>query len=348
DARKAGLVPILALELLQQDQLSASDSPQYAGAIWSELDSGAFFGSQNLSVGQLEQTWFDSYTDFAVEYATLSQKDHLPYFIIGDSLTDVSYDTDKTNAQNDSQGVTAVQVPGESFPNCVNIGRRDCEWRHVIHAIRSVSYDTIANHQSQTGASYTGKLIYLANWGGAPVGDATTPEFEGITWWDAVDYIGIDAYFPLTANNADVDVTTLTNAWHGQGVGLGLSKADADIYSRIQAVSKKFNRPVIFQAGYASSSGANNDPSNLTGAQPDGGQDNQEQLSDMQALLQTFNGASWWEGVFWNGDEPQSPRSTQSNWPTNSNWAGDTLATSKPAGQYLNTFYQSSPLQCSC
>ncbi|SRR5579875_22105 len=353
DARKAGLIPILALEVLQQDSISSSDSPQFVGAFWSGLPADA--STATLSVGQLERGWFNNYTAFAVHYAAISQRFHLPYFIIGDSLTDVSYDTDRTQTgpTADPNGATETEVPGESFPKCLAIGRRDCEWRHVIHAIRSSSYDTFDANQSQTGASYTGKLIYLANSNGSSDGDAATPEYQGITWWDAVDYIGIDAYFPLTANNADVDVNTLVQAWHGQGTGLGLiaqgiPRSQANIYSNIQAVSQKFNRPVIFQAGYASSSGANNDPENLSGGSPDGGADNQEQLNDMQALLQTFNGAPWWEGVFWNGDEPQTPRTAQSSWTTNSNWAGDTLATSKLAGQYLNKFYQPAPLQCSC
>ncbi len=334
DALSAGLTPILELEVRQQDQLSPNDSSQLVGKIWSQLSSGTNIGGQTAPVGQLEQDWFDNYTAFAVQYASISKQYHLPYFIIGDSLTNVAYDTDKTNAQADPGGI--ISVPGESFPGCANVGRRDCEWRHVIHAIHSQSYDTIDGHQTEGGADYNGKLIYMASWTGASDGEATDPEFEKITWWDAVDIIGVDAYFPLYSSNADVGVNDLMNAWHGIGQGLGGEK---DIYGRISAVQSKFNRPVAFVAGYASSSGANNDPSNLSGGTPDGGADQQEQLNDMQALLQTFEGVNWWDGVFWNGDEPFTPRVSQNNWATDSNWAGDTLATSKSAGQYLHTYW---------
>ncbi len=341
DALHAGLVPILELEVRQQDtSLSTSDSPTLIGKIWSQLGSTATFGPQNTEVGQLERDWFNNYTDFAVEYASVSKQYHLPYFIIGDSLTNVSYDTTNTSAKADPGGID--QVPGESFPSCLTVGRRDCEWRHVIHAIHSQSYDTLDTHQTQAGADYSGKLIYLANWTGAAEGDATNPEFENITWWDAVDIIGVDAYFPLFAHNADVGVSDLENAWHGIGTGLGGEK---DIYGRLQAVQQKYNRPVVMVAGYASSSGANNDPSNLSGGTPDGGPDTQEQANDMQALLQTFSSALWWDGVFWNGDQPKGPRATQSNWATDSNWAGDTLATSKPGGQFLNQYWSAAPLK---
>lgn len=343
DAISAGMVPILELEVRQEDpNYPGNNSSQLVGKIWSQLGSGANFGGQNGSAGQLERDWFDSYTAFAVQYASISRQYHLPYFIIGDSLTDVAYDTSNTTAQADSGGI--IQVPGENLSACANIGRRDCEWRHVIHAIKSQSYDTIDGHQTQAGGDYAGKLIYIASWTGEPTGSATDPEFEKITWWDAVDIIGVDAYFPLFSSNADVGVGDLVNAWHGIGQGLAATKSTADIYGRISAVQSKFGRPVALVAGYASSSGANNDPSNLSGGTPDGGADQQEQVNDMQALLQTFGGAGWWDGVFWNGDEPVAPRATQSNWATDSNWAGDTLATSKSAGQFLNTYWSASPL----
>jgi hypothetical protein len=68
-----------------------------------------------------------------------------------------------------------------------------------------------------------------------------------------------------------------------------------------------------------------------------------EQLNDMQALIFTFRGTSWWAGVFWSADEPVSPRDKQPNWQVGSSWAGDTPATSKKAGQWLATYYQQSP-----
>ena len=64
-------------------------------------------------------------------------------------------------------------------------------WRPIIAAIRGV---------------YSGKLTYGANWA------KDNPEFTAITWWDALDYIGIDGYFPLSTN-ASPSVDELKNGW---------------------------------------------------------------------------------------------------------------------------------------
>lgn len=342
DARKAGLLPILELQMLQQDQVFApNESSANIGTGWSENPSSQAINDEEQqpnTVKTLERTWFDNYTAFAVEYAQLSQQYHLPYFIFGDGLTNVSYDTPQTNAQTDPGG-----IPRDSACPQEKIGRRDCEWRHVISAIRSQSYQELWTGKQQTGGSYTGKLIYAANWDGASDGAATTAEFEGITWWDAVDYIGINAGFPLTDKQRDPSLNQLTQAWHGQGSSLG---GQNDIYSRIQKVAEKYDKPVIFtSAGYNSVGGANSLAFQSTDVTPT--EDDGEQYNDMQALLQTFSTAPWWVGVFWEGDAP-IPRDQQPNWSVTTAWAGPTLATSKSAGQWLAQYYKPAPIPCSC
>lgn len=337
DARKAGLVPILELKMLQQDQLSSGnngidESSQLIGTAWSNLLSNLNIYGENAPIGVLEHRWFDNYTQFAVHYAQLSQQYHLPYFIIGDQLSNVTVDTTRTTAKSDPNGIDRG-VPGESFPNCS--GRRDCGWRHVAHALRSPTYDSFIGHQSQTGGGYSGKLIYAASWAGAPEG-ATASEFDHITWWDAVDYIGVDAYFPLT-QNALVGVNDLVNAWHGKGLDL---QGQGDIYGKLAKLAGQFNRTILFtSAGYKSAAGANGDPLGVSSESPD----QHEQLNDMQALFQTFAGAPFWEGVFWYADQPTS-RSQRSGWDASSYWAGDTLSSSKLAGQWLATYYTHNPL----
>ena len=51
--------------------------------------------------------------------------------------------------------------------------QRDAEWRGIIQKVR---------------AKYSGKLVYAANW----------DNFKNVKFWDELDYVGIDAYFPLT------------------------------------------------------------------------------------------------------------------------------------------------------
>jgi hypothetical protein len=349
DARKAGLVPILELVVKQQDILSktgpssTNESSQLVGTGWVSFPSTQTIitsSGSSKAVGQLEKGWFDNYTDFAVHFAQMSQQYHLPYFIIGDQLTNVASDNSHTNAKADPKGIDHG-VPGESFPDCT--GRRDCEWRHVIHAIQSPGFATFNGHKSKDGGSYSGKLIYAASAVGASDG-TSDPEFEHVSWWDAVDYIGVDAFFPLT-QNADVSIDKLTEAWHGTGVDL---QGQGDVVTRLSKVSSKYDRPIVFTAaGYESSLGSNGNPAH-TGGSSQATADDNEQLNDMQALYSIFSQEEWWAGVFWYADYPISPRISQSNWDTSSNWAGDSLATSKPAGKWLAEVYTRSPLPCNC
>jgi hypothetical protein len=94
-------------------------------------------------------------------------------------------------------------------------------WRKIIKDIRAV---------------YSGPITYAANW----------DEYKYVPFWNDLDYMGIDAYFPLTNKN-EPSKEELLVAW----------KREAD---NIENFLKKkgINKPVIFtEAGYASSDGAN-------------------------------------------------------------------------------------------
>ncbi|MEY2480071.1 MAG: hypothetical protein QOI04_998 [Verrucomicrobiota bacterium] len=60
-------------------------------------------------------------------------------------------------------------------------------WRKIIAAVREV---------------YHGKLTYGANWG----------EYADVKFWDALDYIGVLAYFPLT-KTVDPSVAEISEGW---------------------------------------------------------------------------------------------------------------------------------------
>ncbi|HEU5441587.1 MAG TPA: hypothetical protein VFU88_20050 [Ktedonobacterales bacterium] len=346
DAQKAGLTPILELQVHQQDVLRSQgdESGSLVGTSWSDSHSSDNIANNNgalVNVGKLERAWFDTYTAFAVHYAQLSAQNHLPFFIIGNDLVNVSYDTTETNAKNDPRGIDR-NVPGDSCPQDAS-GRRECEWRHVVTAIRAQTYSLLSDHKkSASGGGYTGKLIYAANWSGASDGGLSDPEFEKITWWDAVDFIGVDAYFPLTQNQLDPPLDQLIDAWHGKGTSLGLPSKLANIYDRLGKVAATFDRSLVFTAaGYASVPSSNSaafQTSNVTSSP-----DQAEQANDMRALLLTFSDTVWWSGVFWSADRP-IPRDKQPNWAVNSGWAGPTLPTSKQAGQWLASYYKTVPV----
>ncbi|HKX29766.1 MAG TPA: hypothetical protein VJ302_18900 [Blastocatellia bacterium] len=165
------------------------------------------------------------------------------------------------------QGVEALCM-GTEFVTLSGAANR-ARWLNVISAIRTV---------------YGGVLIYAAN--------ATYPgdEFTSVSFWDAIDVIGLDAYFPLTNQN-DPTLADLVAAWRSNPYGENLVAA-------IQNVSNAHQRPVIFtELGYKSTDGANTRPWDFN---LPGGQDLDEQRDCYEAAFTVWSEqSSWMKGIFW-------------------------------------------------
>lgn len=87
-------------------------------------------------------------------------------------------------------------------------------WDNLINEVRGV---------------YSGKLTYAANW----------DEFWRTPFWDKVDYIGIDAYFPISDSQTPTFEECL-KGWEPHKQGL-------------KQFSKEWNRPILFaEFGYRS------------------------------------------------------------------------------------------------
>ena len=100
---------------------------------------------------------------------------------------------------------------------------RPAFWQDLIAEVRTV---------------YDGKLTYAANW---------YQSYKQIPFWEALDYIGVQAYFPLSEKD-DPAPEVLRQGW----------KAHAGELARL---SKKVNRPVLFtELGYRSVSYAAAEP----------------------------------------------------------------------------------------
>jgi len=104
---------------------------------------------------------------------------------------------------------TEVDIVAEARPDY---------WRALIAEVREI---------------YEGPLTYAVNW----------DEYADIEFWDALDLIGIDAYFPLVGHSTP-DVDDLVDAW-GRWV------------RELEATSRRFDRPLLFtEFGYRSIDGA--------------------------------------------------------------------------------------------
>ena len=136
---------------------------------------------------------------------------------------------------------------------------REDDWREVIAGVRT---------------RYSGPITYASNHSG---------EELNIIWWDAIDYIGVDAYYPLTNLN-DPTLDELKAGWE-QGL-LTLSN-----------LAYIWEKPILLtEIGYRSLDGTNRTPSNWWNQ---GTIDLQEQADAYTAAFESVYNRPWFAGMFW-------------------------------------------------
>ena len=142
---------------------------------------------------------------------------------------------------------------------------RAADWRAVVGAVRSVYY---------------GPIIYAALHGG---------EETAITWWDAVDLIGVDAYYPLadedwSPDQPDLTVAELTARWQQP-------------INRLATLAATFRKQVVLtEIGYRSHHGCTAHPWESWCASA---VDLQEQANAYQAAFESLYHQPWLAGIFW-------------------------------------------------
>jgi hypothetical protein len=135
---------------------------------------------------------------------------------------------------------------------------RSAYWQKLIQDIRSI---------------YKGKLTYAANW----------DEFKRVPFWKDLDFIGIDAYFPLSEKKTPT-IAEFEFGWK-------VHKA------AILSVQKQFNKPILFtEYGYRSV--------DFTGKKPwdsnrvEGAVNLEAQVNALQAIHNQFWKEEWFAGGF--------------------------------------------------
>lgn len=174
--------------------------------------------------------------------------------------------------------------------------QRPAFWKNLIQQVRS---------------RYAGPLTYAANW----------DEYELISFWPLLDYVGVDAYFPLS-ESVTPTVAELKTAWQKPA-------------RRLQAFAQKQRKPILFaEYGYRSvdrtagkqwelpDSWHETAPTNLTA-----------QKNAYEALYQTFWQQPWFAGGFlWKW----YPDYTTSGGPQNDDYTPQR----KPAEAIIRQWYQ--------
>lgn len=149
--------------------------------------------------------------------------------------------------------------------------KREAEWRTVISKIRKV---------------YSGKLIYAANF---------HEEYEHIKFWDALDFIGVQAYFSL-ANKQEATLPELISKWNAP-------------LASIERVQKKFNRPVIFtEIGYRNDKQAAIEPWTWPSQLKEVPVSEETQALCYQAFFQSAWNKPWLAGAYFWKWYPKGPR----------------------------------------
>jgi hypothetical protein len=172
---------------------------------------------------------------------------------------------------------------------------RETDWRETIAGVR---------------ARFTGPVVYASNHSGEEV---------SIRWWDAVDYIGVDAYYSLTEKD-NPTVVELKAAWTPH-------------LNRLASLATTWHKPILLtEIGYRSIDGTNRYPADWWTT---GTLDPQEQADCYEAALQSLWHQPWFAGMFW------------WTWTTDPSVGGpcntDFTPYDKPAEDLLRTWYGASP-----
>ena len=137
--------------------------------------------------------------------------------------------------------------------------RKETHWRKLIAEIREI---------------YSGKLIYNTNHG----------HEDDVNWFDAVDYVGTSAYFPV-AKAGGASVAEMEKAWE---------KVRKEMYQVYQKWQKKI---VFIEIGCRSARGCATMPWDFL--HRDFPHDEDEQANFFDSCLSVFSGEEWFGGMFW-------------------------------------------------
>ena len=132
----------------------------------------------------------------------------------------------------------------------IKLSKHEAEWRELLAKTRRI---------------YNGPLTYAAVQG---------EEFEHLRFWDAVDYIGLNNYYPLPDS---LDGTS--------------------VVAKIEQIQQRFGKPLIFtEAGYSSLSNPHKEPWDDRAPREIS---LEAQARCYEALCKAVYRKPWFQGVYW-------------------------------------------------
>ena len=133
------------------------------------------------------------------------------------------------------------------------------DWRALIQDIRKI---------------YRGDLTYAANWG---------EECEQLSFWEALDFVGVNCYYPLHKDEGASDQD--------------LQKGAQRVVDKLESIQRKAQRPVwLTEIGYRSATAPWQSPHAEAGQRAI---DDQAQARCYEAILAATYQKDWIKGYFW-------------------------------------------------
>ena len=132
------------------------------------------------------------------------------------------------------------------------------QWRKIFSSVRGL---------------YQGQMTYAANWG---------DEFEKVKFWDALDFIGLNCYYPLSKNK-EASKAELSNNFE-------------KVKTKISKVHKNFQKPVVFtEIGFRSIAAPWIHPH----AEGDDSYNETHQDRCYQVIMEGVKDEDWYGGILW-------------------------------------------------
>jgi len=251
NANYVAIMPFGFIKNLKHPQISFNTERQWYG----ETNEGAKhyiqkFQEKGIKIMLKPQIWVwqGEYTGF------IEMKNEEHWLVLEDAYTKFILLYAKL-AQDINAELFCIGTELEKF-----IELRPAYWNRLIKKIKKI---------------YKGKLTYAANW------DA----FKRTPFWNDLDYIGVNAYFPVS-NKKTPTVDACLEGW----------KQHENV---IKKISKKYNKPIIFtEFGYRSVDYTGKEPwksdRSMTSINIDG------QSNATKALFKTFWSEDWFaRGFIW-------------------------------------------------
>src|SRR5688572_6965651 len=164
------------------------------------------------------------------------------------------------------------------------VSRHEGQWRRLIADVRR---------------RFSGRLTYAANY----------DEVFRVKFWDALDFIGVDAYFPLPARG-EPEIGELVGAWRRP-------------LAQLERLHRRWHKKVLLtEIGYPSAKSALRTPYEAKGAQDlDLQRDAVEAALTAIAKRPWIAGAAWWE--WWS--RPSKLHDDDNEFPVNGKPAADVI-----------------------